>query len=349
MPKLTRYLSVQFLKMNLTISFAMLAILSVLDALSNSDLLPEAAGFQDHLWFMLLRAPILYDQILSFAFLLSLLVTYVLLIRRNELVSIAAAGWSAMDQIKALIPAVIVASLMSLILIDQAAPRAQQSLVGWLGLNAVTKDTKRADVLWLVDGSDLVRIETIAEDSLSGLTFFKRSEKGSIAAVSHAETAMAEPGGWRLQGVTQERFDDGNIDLPTFWTSIQTPETLRLLVLNPRYLSGADLWRLSHLRGSGNRASSAYLVWLNSRLAIPLMALGFLTITVSIMQRFGRDTKAELVMVCAMGGGFVYAILDTIAKTLPESAGIDPALAAFSPVLCLLGVGLFLMKRSLKS
>ena len=346
MPKLTLYLSSVFLLRNVTISFAMLAILGVLDALSNGDLLPTDADLKDHFWFMLLRAPILYDQVLSFAFLLSLLVTYVSLIRRNELVAIASAGLSARDQIKALAPAVILASLLSLILIDQAAPRAQQSLVSWLGLNAVSKDTKRADELWLADDGDLVRIENIVGNNLFGITFFERTQRGIVSSVSYAESATADEGGWRLNGVTQERFDSQEIDLPVFWDSVQTPETIRLLVLEPRYLSGVDLWRLSHLRGSGNRASSAYLVWLYSRLALPLMAIGFLIITVSIMQKFDRDPKAELTLVYAMGGGFVYVVLDNISKTLPESADINPALAALAPVACLLIVGTFLSIRN---
>ena len=335
-----------FLVRNLTISLAMVAVLSVLDALSKGDLLPTDASFLDNLRFMVLRAPILYDQVLSFAFFLSLLVTYVMLIRRNELVAIAGAGLSAGRQIAALTPAVVLASILSLMLIDQAAPRAQEALVTWLGPNAVSKDAKRSDDLWLAEGDALVRIESAADDVLSGVTFFERAKRGKIGAVSYAKTATAYQGGWRLHGVTQERFDNKDIHLPMFWDSIQTPETIRLLLLEPRYLSGVDLWQLAQLRGSGNRASSTYLVWLYSRLAVPLMAIGFLIITVSIMQKFGREPKAELTLVYAMGGGFFYAVFDSISKTLPERAGIDPVLAAFAPVACLLIVGTFVASRN---
>jgi len=131
MHKLARYMCGLFLVRNLTISLAMLAALGVLDALSKADLLPSDAGLFENFKFMLLRAPILYDQIFSFSFLLSLLVTYVILIRRNELVSIASAGLSTGRQIQALIPAVLLASLVSLVLIDQVAPRAPRDRTIW--------------------------------------------------------------------------------------------------------------------------------------------------------------------------------------------------------------------------
>lgn len=328
------------------ISFAMLTVLSVLDALSKADLLSPDASFSDNLWFMILRAPLLYDQVLSFAFLLSLLVTYVMLIRRNELVAVAGAGLSAWAQIRALTPAVMLASLLSLGMIDQAAPGAQEALTSWLGPNAVTKDATRANELWLSDGAALVRVQTLEGDTLRDVMLFERSDAGKIGAVSHAKTATQVEGGWKLNDVTQTRFDGAAIDLPETWQSAQTPRTLNLLLLEPRYLSAADLWLLSRLQGKGNRASSDYLVWLYGRAGVPLMAFGFLMITVFVMQQFGRDPKPEIALVIVMGGGFLFAVASNISKTLPERAGTDPAFAALAPVACVLIVGLCLSLRN---
>ncbi|MEM8775609.1 MAG: LptF/LptG family permease [Pseudomonadota bacterium] len=338
-----------FVTRNLVISFAMIAILGVLDALSKGDLLPPDAGLGDNLRFMFLRAPLLYEQVFSFAFLLSLLVTYVMLIRRNELVAIAGAGMSGARQIKALVPIVLLMSVASLVLIDQAAPRAQQALTSWLGPEAVTKNSEPLGELWLADEDVLVRIKTVEKDQLFDLTFVERIDRGRVSSVSFAEEATADDDGWRLSNVTQVRFDDNDVNPPQYWTSSLTPETLRLLSLEPRYLSVTDLWDLSQLQGSGNRSSSAYLVWIFSRLALPIAAIGFLIITVSTMQKFGRNPNAELTLVAVMAGGFVYVVVDNISKTLPENSRVDPALAALAPVVCLLLVGFLLASRSTKN
>lgn len=334
-----------FLVRNLVITFAMVSILGVLDTLSNADLLPTDAGAIEHLQFMLLRAPLLYERIFIFTFLMSLLVTYVVLIRRNELVAITSSGMSAFQQMLALAPAAIFASVVSLLIIDQAGPSAQQSLINWLGPEAAIASLEPTNELWLADGDLLVRIEQVSDGELIGLTLLERLERGIIESVSYAESAVSSNEGWRLEGVTQVRFDDGEVDPPAYWNSTLTPETIRLLSLEPRYLSVTDLWQLSQLRGSGNRSSSAYQVWFFSRLALPFVAITLLIFTVSIMQRFGRDPKPELALVGGMAVGVFYVVIDNISNSLPENTGIDPAAAALTPALVLLLLSLAMAIR----
>ncbi|MEP5761861.1 MAG: LptF/LptG family permease [Litoreibacter sp.] len=346
MHTLTRYLSLLFLTRNLMISFGMVAILAVLDALSKGEILPLDADLKDHLWFMLLRAPLIFEQIFVFAFLLSLLVTYVTLIRRNELVSIVAGGLSAMRQIWALVPAVLIASVSYTVLIDQAAPRAQQSLMTWIGPEAVIRDTASSNNLWVADGSTLVRIKSVNEGGLVDLTIFEREGKGRLASVNLAKAAQPEGAGWRLTGVRQLRFDSKDADPPELWSSTLDSQMLRLLTLEPRYLSITDLWDLSKLRGAGNRSAKIYQMWIYNRLALPISALGFMILTVFAMQRFGRDPRPEVALVVAMAAGFLYVIVDSLTKTLPEKTSVTAFTAAFAPLACLLVVCVILAVRN---
>ncbi len=346
---LSRYLSRLFLARNLTVSLGMVAILGVLDALSKGDILPPDAGLQDHMKFMVLRAPLIFEQVFIFAFLLSLLITYVALIRRNELVAVVYAGLSAMGQIRALAPAVLMASLAYVALIDQAAPRAQKALTAWLGPEAVVKTPTLSDDLWITDEKLLVRIKSVEDGMLKGITLFHMAEEGKMAAVSFANSAKADAAGWRLSGVRQVRYDNQEFALPRYWRSTLDPDTLRLLALEPRYLSVKSLWELSMLEVSGNRTASAYQVWIYSRLALPIAALAFMVVTVIVMQRFGRNAKPELILVVAMAGGFVYVIFDSISKTLPDTINVTAPTAALAPLACLLLVCVVLALRSGRS
>ncbi|MEM7721230.1 MAG: LptF/LptG family permease [Pseudomonadota bacterium] len=342
MTVLARYLSRMFLVYMAVISFGMISILGVLDALSNQDLLPRDAVLVDHLRFMLLRAPLLFERVFVFAFLFSLLVTYVMIIRRNELVGLTAAGLSVMRQIGLLLPGVLLASLLSLAFIDQTTPRAQQGLIDWLGPEAAISSGSTMDDLWVADGNLLVRIRQVTDENLFDLTLVERLERGQVSAITYADSAVAGPEGWELSGVSQVRFDDRQVDPLSNWLSPLSHDTLRLLSMTPRYLSMADLRDLSNLRGSGNRPSAAYEVWLYSRLALPVVAIGFLMMTVSIMQIFERNAKPELTLAWGMGAGILFAVVDSITNSLPENARLDPAVAALSPVAFLLLVGLIL-------
>lgn len=342
MKHLNRYLAVLFVRRYVLTVLGMVALLGVLDALSNADLLPEGAGLTDQFRYMALRMPILFDRILVFALLMALLLTYITLIRRNELVAISGAGISVLGQVRALVPAVVLATIGSAAIVDQAAPVATRALEAWLGPEAVRDDRQGPQTLWLADDGTLVEVAGLEGDRLTGVTLFERDADDKVVAVSRADTATAVPGGWELADVRQIRFDGAPPDPPTMWRTIQTPRTLSLLLAVPRNLSLADLYRLSRMTGSGSLPSDAYFVWFLNRLSLPLIALGFLMVTVPLMQHFGRRDSGEGSMAIGIGVGFVFMVADGVFKTLAEGGNLSAELSVLVPVGALLALGGFL-------
>ncbi len=347
MRHLYRYLAVMFLQRFIVTVFGLVALLGVLDALSNADLLPEGGGLVDQFRYMGLKMPLLFDRIMVFALLMSLLLTYVSLIRRNELVAIVGAGVSVVGQVRALIPAVMIATITSAVLIDQINPMATRALENWLGPEAVHDNRQAPQNLWLADGQLLVKIGDLRGSTLYDLTLFERGEQGKIRAISQAGSATAISDGWALHAVRQIRYDGAEIDLPDVWHSKQTPHTLRLLLSEPRNLALFDLYKLSRMTGSGSLPSAAYLVWFLNRLSLPFVALGFLMMTVPIMQHFGRRDSGELSLALGIGAGFVYMVVDGVFTTLSENGSISAVIAVVVPVglLLLLGLWLSLSRR----
>lgn len=345
MNQLYRYLAVMFLQRFVMTLFGMVALLGVLDALSNANLLPIDAGISDQLWYMVLRWPILVDRILIFALLMALLLTYVSLIRRNELVAIAGAGISVFGQVRALIPAVVLATIASAALIDQVNPLATRALENWLGPEAVQGDRQGPQNLWLADEGLLVEVGTLQGRHLTDVTIFERDAEGRVNSASLARSATPVDGGWALSGVTQVRYDGKPISPPQMWRTAQTPKTLRLLLSEPRDLSILDLYRLSRMTGSGSLPSNAYMVWFLNRLMLPFVAVGFLLLTVPVMQHFGRRDSGETSMAIGIAAGFVYMIADGVLKTLSENGSLSAVIAVTVPVLVLMMIGLILAWR----
>lgn len=345
MKHLYRYLAVMFVQRFIVTTLGMVTLLGVLDALSNAELLPEGAGLVDQFRYMGLRMPILFDRILVFSLLMALLLTYVTLIRRNELVAISGAGISVLGQVRALVPAVVLATLASALIVDQVVPITTRALEHWLGPEAVRDDRQGPQTLWLADESRLVEVEGLEDGQLTGVTMFERDADDKVTAVSVADTARAVPGGWELEGVRQMRFDGEPLDPPAIWRTVQTPDTLRLLLAVPRNLSLIDLFRLSQMTGSGSLPSDAYLVWFLNRLSLPFIALGFLLITVPIMQHFGRGDGGETSLGIGIGIGFVFMVADGVFKTLAENGSLSAELAVAVPVGALLLLGATLTAR----
>lgn len=340
--RLTRYLSLLFLQRLLVVTLALVALLGVLDALSNADKLPPGAGFEGQMRYMWLRLPALFDRIVAFAFLLAALLTYASLFRRNELVSISASGISVFGQMRTLAPVVIVAGIASALVVDAAGPPASRALQAWLGADALQEDVQAPEKLWLSDGPLLIELDSMQGGELSGITIFERNTEGSVVSVTTAESAHPEEGGWRLSDTNQRRFDGEAPRQMAFWPSPQTPESLQMLLAPPRDLAVANLLSLSKMRGSGSRPSGAYLLWALNRILLPITVLGFLFLAVPIMQVYGRRSNADIAVAGGVAAGFVYMVVDGILKTLAENGSLSPVLAVALPIVALFGAGIWL-------
>jgi lipopolysaccharide export system permease protein len=228
------------------------------------------------------------------------------------------------------------------VVIDQLNPVVTRALEDWLGPEAVHDNGQAPKDLWLADGNLLVQVGALKGDILHDVTLFERGEKGKIDAVSQVGTATAIPEGWALHDVRQIRYDGKDTDLPMIWRTKQTPHTLRLLLSEPRNLALLDLYRLSQMRGSGSLPSAAYLVWFLNRLLLPLVAIGFVMMTVPIMQHFGRRDSGEFSLAIGIAAGFVFMVIDGVFKTLSENGSLSAVIAAVVPVGLLMLIGLWL-------
>ena len=156
--KLVRgYFARLFLARWFVTTFALLALLSVVDSIGAADILPEDSGSLDALKYTLLRIPSLYDRIFMFALFVSLLLTFLSLIRRQELVGFVSMSVSPIMQVRALIPSVLVVTIASLLVIDQTPPRTVSSLENWLGADAFAEeDAGKPRSLWVADATSFV-------------------------------------------------------------------------------------------------------------------------------------------------------------------------------------------------
>lgn len=323
--------------------FALLALLSVVDSIGSVEILPEDSTPLDTLKYIFLRLPSLYDRIFMFALFVSLMLTFLSLIRRQELVGFVSMSISPLMQIKALTPPVLVVSILSLLLIDQTLPRTMSALENWLGADAfMDEDAGRPRSLWVADESAFVEIGTLQGSELSDVIVYQRDATGQVSAVTYAGRALYDDEGWVLSDAKSISLDYSDLSPLEVWQTDQTPITLQKLGTSPRNLSLGDQYNLSQLRGSGVRPSRAYLVWFFDRLTMPIIALGFLLVAVPLMQALGRRQTGDRRLMIGIAIGFGYFIFDGVLKTVAEGGGISLPVAITLPMMLLLGLGIHL-------
>lgn len=346
MKLIRRYFATLFLARWFVTTFALLALLGIVDLIAAEDILPANSSSSDTFTYTLLRLPSLYNRIFMFALFVSLLLTFLSLIRRQELVGMVSMSVSPLMQIRALAPIVLIVSISSLVFIDQTLPRTVSALESWLGADAFTEqDAGKPRSLWIADKDSFAEIGAIRGAELSDVTVYQRDGAGKISTITFADSARFAGQSWVLRDPNTIGFSDSDTEPLGAWQTDQTPVTLQKLGTSPRNLSLIDQYTLAQLRGSGTRPSIAYRVWFFDRLTMPIIALGFLLIAVPLMQALERRQTGDQRLMIGIVIGFGYFIFDGVLKTVAESGGISLPMAIGLPIMLLLGLGIHLNLR----
>jgi len=344
MIRLIWYLSKLFLSIWLVTAFGLVVLAGLLDSLANA---PEisASGEGGAVYYMWLRAPIIFDQVFPFTLMLALLLSFVTLIRRNELVALQGVGLSVFAQVRALAPAVLIVSFIAMAITDFRVPPSVQALNDW-GIGEYQGGNVSDDEpLWLNDGGMFVRMK--GRDGLSALTdltFFQRNDAAEVIGVTWAERADYTGNGWNLTGLSSLAVDGAEpfAEPLTFWATDQTPLVIDKLAADPRNLSLRDLRAFAAFRGSGSRPSVAYRVWLIKRLTLPITGLALLLVAAPVMQRLGRRDTGTIALISGIGMTFLFMIFDGIMITMGAAGAFPDWPAALGITVLFAGIGLYL-------
>ncbi len=344
MNRLIWYLSKLFISIWLVAAFGLVVLTGLLDSLANASEISasEEGGAFYYMW---LRAPIIFDQVFPFTLMLALLLTFVALIRRNELVALQGVGLSIFAQVRALAPVVLAVSCLAVMIINARVPPSVQALNDWGIGEYQGGNVSGEDPLWLNDGGMFVRMKGRENlTTLTDLTFFQRNDEAQVTGVIWAKRAVYTGNGWALSGLSSVAVDRVEPAPAPFdyWTTDQTPLVIDKLAADPRNLSLRDLRAFASFRGSGSRPSVAYRVWFLKRLTLPVTALALLLVAAPIMQRLGRRDTGTVALIIGIGLTFLFMIFDGIMVTM-GTAGAFPAWpAALGITVFYAGLGLYL-------
>jgi len=348
MLRLVFYVSKIFLARWVLTIFGMVVLVGLLDSLANASAIAASSGEGGALRYMMLRAPVFYDLVFLFSVLLALLLTFVSLIRRNELVAVQGLGLSVFAQVRMLAPVILLVSIASVFLVDRTLPPSVQALNAW-GIGEYKEGTVSEDQpLWLNDNGLFVRMKgRVGLDVLTDLTFFHRDTEGYLQRVTWAKSANYTGQGWALESTETLVVDNAETPPPPIqdWVTGQTPLLIDKLAAEPRDLALSDLSAFAAFRGSGSRPSASYKVWWLKRLSLPFSALALLLFSAPIMQRLGRRDTGTVELIIGVGIGFLFMIVDGIIITMGSNGALLPSIAALGAPVTLAGIGLYLWLR----
>ncbi len=349
---LSVYLGRQFLLWFSCFALGLLAVIVLVDAV---ELLRRTAGRDNGAGplviaqMALLKAPFMLEKAIPFAALLATAAMLWRLDRHHELIVMSAAGvstWRILTPLVALAVAIGVAKVALLNPLSAAALLNYEALEAkHLRGNASLASVAR-NGLWFrqpLDGGSYIlhaRSISIEDVRLRNVTVFRMDAGDRFEHRIDADVAVLETGRWRIADPAVTAPDTapvrpGVVHLPTDLTrenisdSFAPPETISFWAL-PAFIRVLETAGFSGLRHK--------LHW-HSQIALPPLLAAVVLLAATFSMKPSRPRGGTLVVMASLGTGFLLYFLTDVVHALGWSARIPVMMAAWTPVLIGLSVG----------
>jgi lipopolysaccharide export system permease protein len=324
-------------------------VLQMLDLLGESGkILAQPGNSQAELWtYVSLRAPQLVARFLPYSALLATIITLATLNQNSEVVAMKAAGLSAHQILAPLLLTALAVSAASFAFNELVVARSTAALKAWQAVDygAVERGTAGRTNVYLRDGQDILTAATVSGDGaamrMTGVTFYRRDETGTIREKIVAPRATYAAPGWRLEqplAFDVARTRQQPIE-PIVVARDVTPNQISISSVDPDGQNIVQLARsIQALKANGRRTSELEGKWwhkLSGPLSAALMPL------LGAVAAFGLARSGQLLIraVIGMALGFAYFVVDNAALAMGNFGGYPPLIAAWAPFLLFLLIG----------
>lgn len=304
------------------------------------------------LLYVLLTAPRRAYDLLPIAALVGGIAGLGMMANHSELTVIRAAGVSIVRIVwwvlKPALVLVVAGLLLGQYVIPQTEKLAEFRRAKALG-QPVAESALRA--YWHREGDRVIRIGAVeAEGVLKNLLILRLDGTGQLVAAVRAASARHQDNGWELQGLVETRLAaDGGASVvrrdSERWESELTPEYLRLVTMDPEYLSLSSLYAYAgYLRQQGLDAETYYLEFWKKALA-PLATISMVLIACSFIFGPLRSVTMGLRILAGVMAGLLFRYGQDFLGYASLVYDFSPLLAASLPIaLCLLLGGVAILR-----
>lgn len=354
MKVLSRYLIKEFFKLLLLCQIIFLFIYLIIDFLQKIDNFIEAHVSKSiMISYFLNKTPLVIVQMLPPATLISIIILFSLMKKRNEITAIKASG---LDIFKVLRPIAVASLLTSIglflfseIVVPQTSSKANEiwdievekrDPTQFYGKNQIWY-RGAGTIFWMLRFDHKNKI-------MERPTFYFFDDSFRLTKRIDGRRAVWEGGKWKVEeGIILEASDERDYHLTKFedlyLELAEPPETFVRRVKSPEEMSYWQLKRYAervHLEGYDN---SRYLVGMNIKTAFAFIIIIMVLVGIPISLRV---EKGGIPMAIAMGMCicFFYLIIFGLGRSLGLSGVLPPILAAWVANVLFFLFGIYLMK-----
>ncbi|WP_332066113.1 LPS export ABC transporter permease LptG [Bartonella sp. CB189] len=352
------YFFIRYFKMTCCFFLSTFIIAFLIDFTENSNRLAYLPHYtaKNAFFISLLRIPFIMQQIIPFIALFSAMATLISFNRAFEIVVTRAIGISAWQFLMPACFGAFLFGLLSIFLLNPLAAwgysQVEKTMAQLRGNNALTS-VNNIHIPWLTQriGSDRTTIGAryITDRGLSLIdaTFVQYNNNAAIKNWINAKKATLTNGAWLLTNGTIYKTGHNPKKFTEF--QIQTnikPEFLTEYLADPATIPFYKLPTQIMIARSFGHSANHFNMYLQSLIALPALLVAMTLIAATISLNFTRFGQSGLLILSGIIAGFALYVVSRLVQAFGNAGYIPPVIAAWSPVVIALFLGIsFLLHK----
>ena len=302
------------------------------------------------LGYLALKAPFYFNLILPLAFLISMLILLMLMIRSNEMIVARTSGISTVSLMKPLAGFSIFLVILSFALSEWIIP-VSANAAEYLYRIKIKKDESyvfyKNDRIWFKRDNMINNIDFFdtKKDAIKGLTVIELAPDYTIRKRYDAKEGVWKDGSWVFSDVAERTFGtNGTITKKTYRSLnnliSEPPAVFKVVEKNPEEMGYGELSRyIKRLRHDGHDVRR-YLVDLYNKVSFPFINLIMVFAAFSVGLRYSKTKHISKGIFAGMSLGIFYWFLHSVSLSLGYSEIFPPLFAAWFSNLMFFSFGI---------
>lgn len=350
---LTKYILREYTKSFVLTLLAFVMIYVLVDFFERVDNFIEAGqAIQFMPLYVLLKLPLIVDQMTPVSVLMAVIITLGLLARENEVIALKASGISPFRLVTPLLLMAGILGVLSFFNSEFIVPYTNRGLNTIWNVHVEKQSPEfihRYDSLWYRGDKTIYSIRTFdaVNDTLYGMIMTEFDGAFKIKRRIHAKSVVWKGGNWEFQNGTIKERRNGSYEIEVFSNLVlslpETPEDFKQGVKPSDEMGFRQLRHYAReLEQEGYRANT-YWVDMHVKLAFPFISFIMALVGSALALRKERGQG----IAAGIGIGFIivalYLVMFELSRTLGY-AGVLPAMvAAWAPNLIFAAIGTYLL------
>lgn len=348
--KLNRYLITMVIKILLLCQFAGITVFSTIEFFEHMDIFTSSLQQMAFgILYLCLKIPYYFNLILPLAFLISILILIILMIRSNEVIIIRTSGISTLTFMKPILCLSLVLVVLSFVLSEWTIPLTS-SAADYVYQVKIKQEQAfvyfKNDKIWFKRGNTVANIDfyDAKTDAIKGLTLLELTPAYAITKRIDARRGVWNQGEWVFSDVVERNFTSEGIASKAVYKELkglikEPPSVFKIVEKNPEEMSYKELKRyINRLKRNGHDIRR-YLVDLHSKIAFPFINFIMVLAGFSVGLRYSKTKHISKGVFTGILVGILYWFCHTVALALGYKEIFPPLFAAWLSNLLFVSLG----------